>query len=286
MAVLWTILLYIFAFQVAACLLTKNVPKRSFGHITGQRWDMDRGFEGFNVRVGSAVMEAPSSVPSSSLGTLGDVALFKGSFATLGDYHERQPTEEEREDLKRKYAFNLNVGKAMETLRRELPMVFAASNLDFSIFAQQITVVDQRQNKAVMPKSLYMAGVKSLRMASAISSMYPSMNVKKIEYSEAESTIQCLVDVVLPDAVRIDGQAVWEGMFFFGLDEQGFINSHVFDRKVSNMSPKPLYAHAMNLPWLRSTPVWSPDLLSPVPTPSYAMEQQSSPAVAEHVASN
>lgn len=105
-----------------------------------------------------------------------------------------------------KAKFNLNVGKALESLRRELPMIFYVTNVDFSIFAPSITVLDSNQNKIVIQKSLYAAAVKSLRMATALSSLSPSMNVKKIEYIEDLRTIQCLVDVVLPDTVRVEGQ--------------------------------------------------------------------------------
>ena len=87
------------------------------------------------------------------------------------------------------------------------------------------------------------------------------MNVKKIEYIEDSRTIQCLVDVVLPDSVRIDGQAVWQGMFYFGLDSDGFINSHVFDRTISNFRPQsPI--NAVSYPWLRAAPQWSSSLLT------------------------
>jgi len=213
-------------------------------------------------------------VPPSPAGGVVDITA--KTFAVLGDYNEMQSGahNEDFETAKRRASFNLKVGTAMEVLRRELPMVFAVTNLDFSIFASQITVVDQRQNKVVMPKSLYVGAVKSVRMASALSSMYPSMNVKKIEYVADERLIQCLVDVVLPDAVRIDGQAMWEGMFYFGLDSDGLINSHVFDRKVSNFKPNSVHLQsaAASLPWLRSSsPTWSPDL---VPMPVPAIEQQ------------
>ena len=63
------------------------------------------------------------------------------------------------------------------------------------------------------------------------------MNVRKIEYVDDVKTIQCLVDVVLPDSVRVDGQSVWEGMFYFGLNKQGLIETHIFDRKISNLKP-------------------------------------------------
>ena len=161
-----------------------------------------------------------------------------------------QPTPEEYEDFRRKAEFNRNVGKAMETLRNQLPYVFSASNLDFTIFAEQITVTDHRSNRAAMPKSIYVAAVKSLRVAGALSTLFPSMNVRKIEYIEENGFIQCLVDVVLPDTVRVDGQAVWEGMFYFGLNEEGLIDSHVFDRHITNFTPQ---VHIPKMSWLRNT---------------------------------
>lgn len=190
-------------------------------------------------------------------------------FRHVGDYH--QPREEVPDNSE----YNLNLGKALDTLRRELPMVFYTSNLDFSIFASHITVVDGYQNKMSIAKSIYSAAIKSMRVASAISSIYPSLNVKKIEYIDEFRTIQCLVDVVLPDSVRIDGQAVWEGMFFFGVDKHGFIDTHIFDRKISNFTPAPLKAYTY--PWVQAAPSWSPDMLKggflkpvPVPQPSFA----------------
>ena len=212
---------------------------RNFGVMGGQRWG---NFAGFECKVIGTATE---------FGHMGDA-----NPAGNDDY----------ESMKRKRDYNLNVGKALETLRRELPMIFAASNLDFSIFANQITVADGNGNKMMMQKSLYSAAVKSLRMASALSSIYPSMNVKKIEYIENVKTIQCLVDVVLPDTVRVDGQAVWEGMFYFGLDEEGLIMTHIFDRKITKMSPQqPLVA--TSFPWLRAAPSWNPELLRPIPRP-------------------
>jgi hypothetical protein len=189
---------------------------RSFQVVGGQKWGSGSDFQGFECTV------------------LGPVA----TFYHLGDSDGDVSTDYVDDyDTKKKQNFNLNVGKALEVLRRELPMVFAVSNLDFSVFSNSITVNDGK-NSIGMTKSLYTAAVKSLRMASAISSMYPSMNVKKIEYLEDSRTIQCLVDVVLPDSVRVDGQAVWEGMFYFGLDATGLINSHIFDRKITNFKPQ------------------------------------------------
>lgn len=219
---------------------------KNYGSITAQKWD---DLETIESKVLSQV---------TVLRHLGDYDGFKGDEGT--------PFNSE---------YNLNVGKALDTLRRELPICFYTSNLDFSIFANYITLVDGYQNKMSVSKSIYCAAIRSLRVASAISSIYPSMNVRKIEYIDESRTIQCLVDVVLPDSVRIDGQSVWEGMFYFGVDQNGLINTHVFDRKVSNMKPAP--SKAYTYPWVRSSPSWTPELLrggflNPVPQPSFAVE--------------
>lgn len=171
----------------------------------------------------------------------------------LGPYQEESVLDKEVDEKQRN--FKLNLGKALDTLRRDLPMVFYTTNLDFSVFANQITVGDGNQNKIVMQRTLYSTIVKSMRMAASLSAMCPSMNVKKIEYLEGARMIQCLVDVVLPDTVRVDGQAMWEGWFYFGLNPDGLIDTHVFDRKVSSFRPQLLSARS--IPWFLSYPAWS-----------------------------
>ena len=192
-------------------------------------------------------------------------------FNHLGDYTP-QPVDDF--DAKQRTQFNLNVGKALEVLRRELPMVFMVSDLDFSIFAPQITVSDGNKNRIVMQKQLYAGIVKSLKLASSFSFVYPSMNVKKIEYIADCTTIQCQVDVVLPDSVRVDGQAVWEGMFYFGLDSEGLIQTHIFDRKITNLRSSPF--HVASYPWLRANaPQWSEELVGArVPVPAGAWKSE------------
>jgi len=180
------------------------------------------------------------------------------TFNHLGDY---SPQHLEDFDAPKRAAFNLNVGKALETLRRELPMVFAVSDLDFSIFASHIKVSDGNNNRIIIQKNLYAGVVKSLKLASSFSFVYPSMNVKKIEYIEDCTTIQCHVDVVLPDSVRIDGQATWEGMFYFGLNSNGLIETHTFDRKISKMKPNSLLNPQL-YPWIRAaSPKWNEELV-------------------------
>lgn len=237
------ICIIILVLLVEECVFSLNRPvekikvsiplSKGFGNIGGQCW-------GEPVNYFETEMMKPSKFPH------------------LGDYAP-QPIDDF--DAKKRAEYNLNVGRCQEVLRRELPMVFLVSDLDFSIFAPQIVVSDGQRSRLVMQRNLYAAVVKSLKLASTFSFVYPSMNVKKIEYIDSCTTIQCLVDIVLPDSIRIDGQALWEGMFYFGLDSEGLIESHTFDKKISTMRPSPLQ-NVKSYPWLKSSgPQWTGELV-------------------------
>lgn len=189
----------------------------------------------------------------------GDEGGIENVFHTLGDYNDLNSSIDE-DDIAARNSYDLNKGKALEALRRQLPLVFFASNLDFSIFAPEI-VVNDGKNRFAMPYNVYTTVVKSLKLASSFSTMYPSMNVRKIEYLEDCSTIQCLVDVVLPDSIRIDGASSWEGMFYFGLDSKGLISSHTFDKKISGKTPNRNF-NTKAFPWIQNKQQWSPELLA------------------------
>jgi hypothetical protein len=138
----------------------------------------------------------------------------------------------------------LNVGKALDVLIRELPLVFAVQNLDFSILSSQITVVNENQRSLVLSKEVYVTAIRGIQMASTISSTYPSVRVRKIEYIEDIKTIQCLVGI-LPSSNQlvstlesVQDPPLWEGMFYFGLNKEGLIETHIFDRKISNLKPE------------------------------------------------
>lgn len=65
-------------------------------------------------------------------------------------------------------------------------------------------------------------------------------------------------------------------MFYFGLNEDGYISSHVFDRKISNKSGFPVSGASM--PWLRAASTWEPRLVAGIPSyiESKETEQSSS----------
>ena len=228
------------------------------GHtlVRGERWGRFQGkdvnFEDVNSQRERWQFLGQSKLMERQLGRQSEV------FNSLGDLHQELGSREPEEGKEARLEYNLNKGRALETLRRELPLVFFTKNLDFSIFAQEILVNDGK-NRFAMPHNVYITVVKSLKLASTFSTMYPSMNVRKVEYLEDCSTIQCLVDVVLPDSIRIDGASVWEGMFYFGLNSRGLISSHTFDRKISNKTPSRV--NSKSFPWLSSQPQWSPELL-------------------------
>lgn len=139
----------------------------------------------------------------------------------------------------------LNVGKALDVLIRELPVVFALDNFDFSILSSQITVINENKRTLVLSKEVYVTAIRGIQMASTLSSTYPSIRVRKIEYIEDIKTIQCLVDIasssnqLMSTVTHTTAQehALWEGMFYFGLDKEGHIETHIFDRKISNLKP-------------------------------------------------
>lgn len=142
--------------------------------------------------------------------------------------------------------YTLNVGKALDVLIRELPLVFAVQNLDFSILSSQITVINENQRSLVLSKEVYVTAIRGIQMASTISSTYPSIRVRKIEYIEDIRTIQCLVGI-LPSSNQLvstvthnigQDTPLWEGMFYFGLNKEGLIETHIFDRKISNLKPE------------------------------------------------
>ena len=142
--------------------------------------------------------------------------------------------------------YTLNVGRALDVLVRELPLLFAVKNIDFSILSSPIKVVNGNQpHSLVVSKEVYITAIRGIQMASTLSSTYPSIHLRKIEYIEDIKTIQCLVDIVsssnqlMSTATHHTEQQtpLWQGMFYFGLNKEGLIDTHIFDRKISNLKP-------------------------------------------------
>lgn len=149
-----------------------------------------------------------------------------------------------------KARFYTNVGKALDSVRSELPSVFSHHNIDDSVLAHRITVIHENKNKITVTKKLYVATIQSLQVACVFLSIYPSVNVKNIDYDEEMNTIQCLVDISLPDTRDTKNRILWEGIFYFVLDDTGLIQSHILDRKI----PTSKISHRNNstaLHWLK-----------------------------------
>ena len=163
------------------------------------------------------------------------------------NHQKLSPTTNNHNDNQSNTEYTLNVGKALDVLTRELPILFAVKNLDFSILSSQITVVNGNQpHSLVVSKTAYVGAIRAIQMASTVSSNYPSIRLRKIEYNEDIRTIQCLVDVafspnhLISTVINNNAQQdppVWEGMFYFGLNKEGLIETHIFDRKISNLKP-------------------------------------------------
>jgi len=150
-----------------------------------------------------------------------------------------------------KVRFYTNIGKTLDTVRSELPSVFSSHNIDGSVLANRITVIHENKNKITMTKNLYATTIKSLQVACVFLSIYPCVNVKKIDYDEEMNMIQCLVDISLPDATDTKNIILWEGIFYFVLDDTGLIQSHILDRKIPT-SKIPQKNNSSELHWLKS----------------------------------
>jgi hypothetical protein len=128
----------------------------------------------------------------------------------------------------------LNVGTALDVLHHELPLIFVLKNINFNIFSEQISVINGK-NMISISKPLYISSIKSIQAISTLSPTRSEINVRKIEYVEDEKIIQCLLEIITPS---FPSENKWEGMFYFGIDERGLIDSHTFDRKISNLNEK------------------------------------------------
>jgi len=96
-------------------------------------------------------------------------------------------------------------------------------------------MVVNNEKKLNIPKYIYISLIKSLQTFASFSINNPAINVRKIDYIEDTKTIQCLVEVVLPKIINTYEEQKWEGYFYFGVDENGLIKTHIFDRKISNL---------------------------------------------------
>lgn len=150
-----------------------------------------------------------------------------------------------------KVRFYTNVGKTLDTVRSELPSVFSSHNIDDTVLAHRITVIHENKNKITITKNLYVATIQSLQVACVLLSIYPCVNVKKIDYDEEMNIIQCLVDISLPDTTESKNRILWEGIFYFVLDDIGLIQSHILDRKIPT-SKMPQKNNSSALHWLKT----------------------------------
>ena len=111
-----------------AFIPTQPTPGRGYAVVRGERWG---DFENKDLSVNRG-------------------KEFLGALPSMGDNELNASPNLDEEDVAARNSYNLNKGKALEVLRRQLPLVFFASNLDFSIFAQQI-VINDGKNRMAMP---------------------------------------------------------------------------------------------------------------------------------------
>lgn len=143
---------------------------------------------------------------------------------------EKNQLEEIQSSNNHDNEYIINVGSTLDILHRELPLVFVLKNPNFNIFSNKISIVNGNTSIINVSKPIYIASIKSLKLAYSILSIQPEINVRKIEYIEDTKNIQCFVEIITSSLVT---KQKWKGMFYFGIDNKGLINSHTFDRKIN-----------------------------------------------------
>lgn len=168
---------------------------------------------------------------------------FRSTLLIGEDRNNNISTVNMKYEEKKQRKFKLNMGRAIDKLRTQLPNFFDRSELDFSIFANSIVVEDVSYSKLEVQKTFFISAIKTLRSAASISLINPSFKLQRIRYLEECRQIQCHVSIVLPDSVRVEGQAVWEGYIYFGLNDDGLVNSTIFDRRIPPVRPNSLLSN-------------------------------------------
>ena len=192
-------------YQIKSTRVTSNSNIRLKGSIRGDRWgEFLQPHRNARV-IGPSTLLHHLAVESSKMAS--NAAPFNNGNGRepwapgLAQENINDPQEE-----KRLIERQMNIAKAYETLRHQLPFFFYQQNLDFSIFGDYILVGDNNQNRITMSKTVYSAVVKSIQMAASLSKIYPSLHLQNIHYLEELNCIQCRVKIVLPDSIHIEGQ--------------------------------------------------------------------------------
>lgn len=163
------------------------------------------------------------------------------------------------QDLKRN--FTCNVGKAIETLRDEVPLLLReAPTLD--IYSEDVILSDPN-GQILRGKNAYSVFFASLRMARRLSLTQPVVEIKSLRYLDWKNEICVRFSVELEGPLGMD-PIYLDAISVYRLNSQGLIAEH----RIDDVTRLNLFQRPSLLTSLPRSLVWG-GVRSPMPVPAW-----------------
>jgi len=163
------------------------------------------------------------------------------------------------EDIKRN--FTLNVGRAIECLRDDVPnMLTEAPNLD--IFSDEVVLADPN-GPIVKGKAAYKMFFASLRMARRLTMTTPTVEILSLRYLDWRSEITVRFSVVTESPVPGMDPVHFDAISVYKLDRKGLIYEH----RIDDMTRQNLFDRPPLFQGLSKNLLWGTGRGAPMPMP-------------------
>ena len=133
------------------------------------------------------------------------------------------------EDLQRN--FTLNVGRAIETLRDDVPVMFRQEP-DLSIFSDDV-VLSAPSGVLSRGKNMYRTVYSSLRVARRLTFTQPLVQIHALRYLDWRSEISVRFSVTTEGPLGMD-TVTFDAISVYKLNSQGLIQEHRIDDMTRN----------------------------------------------------
>ena len=163
-------------------------------------------------------------------------------------------------DMKRN--FTLNVGRAIETLRDEVPNMLSQP-MDLSIFSEDVMLTDRPGHAIATGKNQYAAFFATLRMARRLTLSSPTVEIKALRYLDWRSEISVKFTITASAPLGME-PITFDAISVYKLNDQGLIYEHRID-DVTRMNLFDRPSLFENLPL--GNLVWNGPQKAPVPMP-------------------
>ena len=128
-------------------------------------------------------------------------------------------------DMKRNYT--LNVGRAIETLRDEVPLMLSEA-MDLSIFSEDVTLTDRPGHAIATGKKQYAAFFASLRLARRVTLSNPTVEIKALRYLDWRGEISVKFQITAAAPLGMEPLS-FDAVSVYRLNEKGLIDEHRVD---------------------------------------------------------